>query len=46
MGSGQSRAHALRLPSASWGILGRGRQVQVGVSGGAIYSGTITEKQG
>ena len=32
MGSGQSRAHAQRLPTASWGFLGRGRQVQVGVS--------------
>ena len=45
MGSGQSRAHAQRLPTTSWGFLGRGRQVQVGVSGGAIYR-TITEEQG
>ena len=45
MGSGQSKGHAKRLPTASWGFLGRERQVQVGASGGAIYR-TITEEQG
>ena len=45
MGSGQSKGHAKRLPTASWGFLGRERQVQVEVSGGAIYR-TITEEQG
>ena len=45
MGSGQSKGHSQRLPTTSWGFLGRGRQVQVEVSGGAIYR-TITEEQG